>query len=1245
MDKKAIKTFALWARERLIRDAVGNAGLLGITEKEIKNPLPESIPGIQLFDIGTAQPARVMGDDIEKRHRLVTAIQQKAEILGQEEAFRSVMEEAAYTWFNRLIALRFMEVNDYIPGHLRVLSSDMKNKTEPDLVTHPFDSDLSFTDKEKEEILTMQDENKTDELFRILFWKQCDALHALLPHLFEKTDDTMALLLRLSVTDPDGVVQRLVRDIPEDDFNVAKGGQVEIIGWLYQYYNTVPKEEVFKALKKNVKISAENIPAATQLFTPDWIVRYMVENSVGRLWKDGHPDTSCRADWTYYIDEAKQDPEVEEKLKEIHSKAKNLTPETITVIDPCMGSGHILVRAFEVLMGIYEEQGWSPREAAQSIITNNLYGLDIDCRAYQLAYFAVMMKARQYDRRALTRGLTPHLYDIPDSASIDKSVLDLPGDALPAGKEKEGREEIQKLLTLFVNGKNYGSLIEAPKLDWDLIRAYASPKTTGNAILTEYRIDQSRVLLQQMVEVGQILSDQYDAVITNPPYMGIRQVNAQLSIFMKNKYPHSKSDVFSCFIERCQSMAKSNRYMSMITQHAWMFLTSYTQLRENLGDVDSINMIHLGPRAFDEIGGEVVQSTSFVIRKNHLERYKGVYCRLISANSEIEKKNLFLSMKNRYVAMQDKFFDIPGRPIAYWVSESVFGIFKNKTLGEYAKPRQGLATSDNGRFLRLWHEVNSKKIKFNAYDKDEAKVSKLKWFPYNKGGGFRKWYGNNEYLINWENDGAEVKSLAFKLYKSVTRTIKNIQFYFREGVTWSTLASGSFNARYFDNGYLFDTKGSSCFFKNENERLYCLALMNSNTANELLCILAPTLDYNAGSIARLPIIWDKNREPEINSIVESSIRRSKQDWDMFETSWDFGGDHLLLSIHAPDLDGGHLDPLSVGYEILKKCVNRQFKELKKNEEELNRIFIDIYGLADELTPEESDKDVTIHYIVDQKTDASEEMQKSPYLLTKENVVKNLISYGVGCLFGRYSLDTVGLVEEPPASESASGFSEKVRVGTAEQYSEILNMANGRTNAVDALLITDTEYFTDDIVGRFVDWLSEAAGADHLEENLIFIADALGVKGRSPRDVLRQYFLKDFYKDHVKKYQKRPIYWLFSSGKQQGFSALVYMHRWDADTMGRVRTEYLHPLEAKYEAEADRQRAISETAKTEREKQQALKISTKIEKQLLECRSYDERLGHLATEHPTIDLDDGVKVNYEKVQTGRDGKVYPVLAKI
>ena len=722
MDKTAIKNFSIWARNKLIADITYKAGLLGITEEGIKDALPQSTQNAEFYDIGTKEPYAIHGEEMKQRKELVSVIQKKASQLEYKDAYRNVIEEVAYTWFNRLIAIRFMEVNDYMPAHIRVLSSesipskDGWTKLEPDLVTTPFDAEIEFTQQETEHIMQMKNDNQVDALFRFLFIKQCNSLNAYLPKLFEKTSDYTELLLNVSVTDQDGIVYHLTHDIKEDDFNISNigedgkpTGQVEIIGWMYQYYNTEPKDETFALLKKNVKITKERIPAATQLFTPDWIVRYMVENSVGRLWLEGHENEILKKAWKYYLDEAAQEAEVEEQLKAIREEYKNIKPEEIKVIDPCMGSGHILVYAFDVLMQIYESYGYSQRDAAKSIVENNIYGLDIDDRAFQLAYFAIMMKARSYNRRFLTLGIEPNLCAIQESNGIqyDKDM----GEFLLS---EEHRETLRYLLHTFVDAKEYGSILNVEKRDYDgFLKAWelAAEQTASNVVMLLW-YDEWNQIVPVLAKQAKILSQKYDVAVTNPPYMGISNGNVKLNEFVKKNYPDSKSDLFAVFIERCGQMIKENRYQAMITQHAWMFLSSFEKLRAKLQMVDMVNMAHLGARAFEEIGGEVVQTTSFVMRKSHIAEYKGTYCRLIEPTTQKGKEEMYLAGENCYTAVQDNFTKIPGSPVAYWVSSSVIELFLNEQISKYFISRVGLMTTDNDRFLRFFWEVGINDICF-----------------------------------------------------------------------------------------------------------------------------------------------------------------------------------------------------------------------------------------------------------------------------------------------------------------------------------------------------------------------------------------------------------------------------------------------------------------------------------------------------------------------------------------------------
>ena len=1217
MNKTAIKNFAIWARNKLIADICYRAGLMGITEKGIADPLPQSTLDAQFYDIGAAEPYLVAGEAIKQRRQLVSAIREKEADTDYATAYQYIMEEVAYTWFNRLIAVRFMEVNDYLPSHLRVLSSE-SGKVEPDLVTTPFDADLPFTAEEEAQIIQWKQDNKLDELFRFLFIKQCNALNEILPGLFEKTTDYTEVLLNLSVVDQEGVVYKLTHDIPEKDFNIEQGGQVEIIGWLYQYYNTEPKAAAFA---KNGKITKEEIPAVTQLFTPDWIVRYMVENSLGRLWVEGHPDSDLRKNWKYYLDEAPQEPEVQAKLTDIRKEYAALNPEDLTLIDPCMGSGHILVYAFDVLMQIYESVGYSQRDAAKSILEHNLYGLDIDDRAYQLAYFAVMMKARQYNRRILNGENTCHVYAIQESNNIKRAHLKFFGAGLSDLEKNTAKMQLESLLDILTDAKEYGSILNVPEYNWDLMRRFVDGIDDEVQISLESAgVEQTAEELQKLIDLGETMARKYWVTCTNPPYAGTSNLSANVNNFVKKNYPDSKADLFAVFIERCRQMTADNGYQAMITQHSWMFLSSFEKLREKMMLTETVNMAHLGARAFEEIGGEVVQTTAFVRCANHVEGYKGTYCRLIEPTSQQGKEEMFLGGENRYTANQDDFAKIPGAPVAYWVSQSVINAFKQaRPLGEQYDARSGLQTNDNTRFLRMWQEVNINRTSI-------SKVSDgSKWYPHLKGGPYRRWYGNYDYVVNWENNGEEILQLATKLYGTPTRTAKSIEKYFLPGFTWSDVSTGLFSIRKTFSGCIFDTTAPTISTKNNNgtPSNELLGFLNTKVAQKMLSLLAPTIHYNCGSIALMPVYYINNST--VKNIVDECVSMSKEDWDSFETSWDFTT-HPLVNMSkglwdatstaaAMDYFYGYLPeascPLEICYLLWQGKCKKRFEELKANEEELNRIFIDIYGLQDELTPEVEEKDVTVR-----KADLQRD-------------IKSLLSYAVGCMFGRYSLDVGGLAYAGGEWDSS-------------KYSSYL------PDVDNVIPITDEEYLEDDIVARLCDWLKVVYGADTLEANLDYIAKALGNKGSTSREVIRNYFVNDFFKDHCQTYSvtgsgKRPIYWLFDSGKQNGFKALVYLHRYTPDTIGTLRVDYLHKMQRVYESEIDRMQDMMDHTTNAREAAAASKRKDKLTKQLKECRDYDEKISHLALSRIVLDLDDGVKANYRKLQTAADGKFYEVLA--
>ncbi|MDC7301009.1 BREX-1 system adenine-specific DNA-methyltransferase PglX [Agathobacter ruminis] len=1201
MNKTAIRNFAIWARNKLIADIEYRAGLMGITSDGIKDALPQSTRETQFFDIGTVEPYAITGEAIKQRDSLVNAINQKAHETDYATAYKYIIEGVAYTWFNRLIAVRFMEVNDYLPSHIRVLSSE-SGKMEPDLVTNPFDAELPFTDDEKQEIIRLKNDNELDECFRMLFIKQCNALNEILPALFEKTSDYTEVLLNISAIDKEGVVYHLVNDIPEEDFNIEMGGQVEIIGWMYQYYNTEPKNEAFA---KNGKISKEEIPAVTQLFTPDWIVRYMVENSLGRIWVEGHPNDSLKAGWKYYLEEAEQEPDVQNKLNEIHAEYAKLNPEDIHFIDPCMGSGHILVYAFDVLMQIYESAGYSERDAARSILENNLYGLDIDDRAYQMAYFAVMMKARQYNRRILSAETPCHVYSIQDSNSINRNQLQYFGAGLSELEKNDALNQITGLLDTFKDAKEYGSILDVENYNWELLKKFAgSHSVEGQMSLDTIGIDDTQEKLFVLISIGETMARKYEAVITNPPYMAVSSASKKLGTYIRKRYPNSKTDMFSVFIEVCASKTRRTGYYAMITQHAWMFLKSFEKLRENLCLQRVINMAHLGARAFDDIGGEVVQTTSFVMSPMIEKQYISKFVNLVDGGTSLEKETMFLSNECINLKKIDEFEYIPGIPFAYWASFKDLLAFKNIKLGEVAEPRAGLQTNNNDLFVRMWQEVSKENTKTNSIDSEDAVNSKKTWFPYNKGGSFRRWYGNNELLVNWRDKGLDIHNYAGIPLSYSGAPVRAKQFYFKKSVTWSAIASGKLSVRYCDNGFVFDTKGSSCFFQSHEETMVYLALLNSCVTQKFISFLAPTLDYSVGAMSKIPIGDISKKWNEIIALSDNNVKVSKCDWDEFEQSWDYMTNPLTKGVRMGRL-------IADKYKEWEAECDSRFNQLKANEEELNRIFIDIYGLQDELTPEVDDKDVTVR-----KADLQRD-------------IKSLLSYAVGCMFGRYSLDVEGLAY-------AGG------EWDASKYKTFI------PDADNILPITDEEYFEDDIVGLFIGWLKKVYGEDTLEQNLDFIAQALGNKGNSSREIIRNYFVSDFFKDHCQTYSvtgsgKRPIYWLFDSGKQNGFKALIYLHRYNADTIGNLRVDYLHRMQRVYESEIGRMQDMIDHSTNSREVGAATKRKEKLQKQLKECRDYDEKIGHLALARTELDLDDGVKYNYKKVQLGTDGKLYEVLA--
>ena len=861
MNKTAIKNFAVNARVSLMEAARQRA-----YEYEI---VAGTEPDRNLSAVG----GRVLSSsEKEQRKKLVSEISAKG--------YEQVIEEAAYTWFNRFAALRYMEVNGYLPSHIRVFT-DENGSFKPEILKEAMSVEIDGLDRAR--VFDLIDKQDNEGLFKYLVITQCNALGKALPGMFEHISDYTELLFPNNLLRPDSVLAKMVEDIPEEDWK----DQVQIIGWLYQYYNSALKDETFALLKKNVKITKERIPAATQLFTPDWIVRYMVENSLGRLWVEGHENAELKKSWKYYIEEAEQEQSVKDELTKIRNEYSKISPEEIRFIDPCMGSGHILVYAFDVFMQIYESQGYSQRDAARLILEKNIHGLDIDNRAYQLAYFAIMMKARQYNRRILDGNVMPNLYAVCDSSTLTEDVIEY----ISNGNEKI-RASLQSVSKDLCDAKEYGSILNVNEVDFDALYArfdeIADDFDTDLFSAVNRNIALTEIL--PLIKQAQIMAQKYDVVCTNPPYMGSNGMSAKLADYVKNKYPNSKTDLFAVFIERCGQIVKKNGYQAMITQHSWMFLSSFEKLRKKLLAVDIVNMVHLGARAFEEIGGEVVQTTSFVLRKRYIADYKGEYCRLIEPTSQQGKEDMFLAGENRYAADQSNFSKIPGSPVAYWVSERIMKLFDYPDIATQANACIGMRTGNNELFLRMWHEVSKSRSCFGAHSAQAVESTHAKWVPYNKGGEYRKWYGNQDYVVNWENNGFEIKENTKRVYPelgdNLSWKISNESLYFMPHICWTALTSRGTSFRYFPNGFIFDCSANVCFAKKQS--MYVLAgFLNTNIVNEVSKILNSTMNFTLGNFNALPSVIFGANECDVERIVRDNIYLSKTDWDSYETSWDF----------------------------------------------------------------------------------------------------------------------------------------------------------------------------------------------------------------------------------------------------------------------------------------------------------------------------------------------------------------------
>lgn len=1136
MNKGALKKFATEARRELLERVELQARKIGITKDLIQTANVESSDAVFIDGVHLSHIER------KQRNKLIARI--------DEIGFERVMDETAYTWFNRFVALRFMEVNEYLPTKVRVLSSSNEESVEPDMMREALSLDIEM---DKERIYELKMNNDTDGLFKYLIKVHCNDLNRYMPFMFESIEDYKEILFPEGLLGTDSFVRKMTNHevIAEEDWQ-----KVEIIGWLYQYYISDENERVIKAKKR---YKAEELPYATQLFTPEWIVRYMVQNALGRYWIESHPEQQdLLRNWEFYL--KSQDSNFEEKIAPYINK--NLNVEEIKCFDPAMGSGHILVYMFDVLFEIYTKCGYMEREIPRLIIENNLYGLDIDDRAYQLASFSVVMKALHYNKRFLKNiereGLVMNLAAIQETnAFTDDDIVFLSGEL-----SGESYEKMKLFITQFQHAKAIGSLLKLEEIDHHYLlgRLKILKEQTGDLFETEKK-ERILPLYESLITQAILMNAQYDVFVTNPPYAGSKYVTPEVATYLNKNYPDVKSDLFSAFIKYSFSSTKIYGQIGLITPYVWMFLSSYEKLRHQIiGEKSISSLIQLEYNSFE---AAAVPICTFTMR-NFLSNVFGEYIKLTDfTGAENQPIKAIQAIKNletpyRYSIDQNDLKEIPGFPISYWATGNVINTFSNSIqLMKLGESKKGLDTSDNEKYLRKWFEV-----RYDSINK--------KWFPLSKGGKFRKWYGNQEYLINWEENGKDLKI-------NSKSNIRNEKFYFKEMISWSDLTSGDFGARYYPEGFIFEATGPSFF---TNDILSILGFMNSNTFNYLAQFTMSTMHYTNGGVAKMPVIPFSLD----STIVQENINIAKKEWDSFETSWDFIKHPLMMSNSVL---------ISSAYKEWEKLCEDDFFRMKSNEEKLNKLFIELYGLEKELDPRVKEEKITIR-----KSDLEREF-------------KSFISYFIGCNFGRYSLDEQGLIY-------AGGTFDSLRYQTiAADEDNIIPIVQGA-------------YFEDDIVTKFVDFVRITFSEETLEENLSFIANALGCKvNETPRETLRRYFLNNFYKDHVQTYKKRPIYWLFTSGKEKAFNCLIYMHRYDKTMLSRIRTDYLHEVQNRMDAEKKDLLAVIEGGYTTKEISNAKKMLKSLDKKIDELKAYDELLHHMADQQIEIDLDDGVKVNYEK----------------
>ena len=1227
MDKGSLKFFATESRKDLLEKMKNKLAVFGITSKGIRELEEKQKMGSEIEINGTLYP-RKSYDSLCSRYK----------VLGYEQ----LLEESAYTWFNRLVAFAFMEINNYIDERIVFNSGD---RIEPEILDNYYEFDFfqELDEESQNEINDLKEKNRVDsleKLYSILVEEKCYELSKIMPFMFEKRGSYSDILF------PDGVLARgsfleklrdefrKVIEKNEEDEEIVP---VEIIGWLYQYYNSDLKDEVFADLKKNKKITKEKIAPATQLFTPHWIVKYMGENSLGKLALEScGVSEEVKKNWKYYID------------NEVQKNEERLKIEEVKIIDPAMGSGHMLTYCFDMLSDIYEDLGWSKKDAVLSIIKNNIYGLEIDKRASQLASFAIFMKAREkfsrffkvLERMEDDEKISINTLAIEESNDISENIQNL--------IKENGLVQLEKLLADFYDAKEYGSIlklesIETEELYRELEELEEIYRKQGQLSLSYSSVEKTDFgkeyeLIEKLIYQYKIMIDKYDIVITNPPYMGGKGFDDKLKKYVEKNYKDSKGDLFAVFIEKCNEFTKENRYTAMITMQSWMFLSSFENLRKQIIEKREIqSLLHLGYGVI----GIAFGTTAFVLKKLESNNFLGNYFRMfdkIAQNIETKDcENLFkqsikieglrynfenyssnigisetvISDENgkliKYKANQKEFKKIPGSPIAYWVSDRVREIFeKNQKLGEIAQPRKGNSTSDNNRFLRLWFEVEKNNFKLNSINLKEDSL-KIKWFPYNKGGGFRKYYGNNEYLINWLNDAEEIRKIP-------TAVIANYDFFTKEGLTWSTVSSAKLSVRNFGEGFIFDN-GGCCLFSEKDIKYILLGLLNSKVFTILFGNISPTLNFQSGDIAKIPIIIEKDeiKKNNINEITKQNINIAKEEWDSRETSWDFK--KLFIT---------NGDSIEKAYDDYCQYWSDKFIQMHHNEEELNRIFIDIYELNDEMDEKVPFEDITL-------LKKEIKIEDGKILFNKEEITKQFLSYAVGCIMGRYSIDKEGLIIANSDDVLQCNGSQVIIKDREGNIRHSIENSRFLPDEFGIIPVTGENVFENDIVIRVFEFVKALYGEKNFDENIRFICEALGQKeGESYDEVLRNYFIKDFYTDHLQRYQKRPIYWFMNSGKKNGFSALIYLHRYEDMSIARVRTEYLITYQEKMENLRNYYEKIAENPDTSSKDR---KIADKKLKELYailkELQEYANDVKHISELKISLDLDDGVKVNYEK----------------